>query len=296
MKALGKKLSNTVCFATKVCLLWGLCLTRAIADIAVEPAAITPDANGVIRFSVLVSGVPAPGFRSYALSMSFEGAAVNLVDSIDSFTTPPPADAVSCAVQLRLDAVSETVLPGIGVILESGQGAFVLDSVGGGSLLASDNQVVDATTAQYNVGVAGETSVVTPQTGSGSLIDFLCYVGAAVSNGTTVTVTPGLYPGLNGAIFLDQPGSLPIDSTFIAGVIQVVGSAADGDLNVDGVVNVVDVLLGQRILTGQLPLTQDYLDHGDVAPLSGGVPASDGLFNLGDLLVIERKALHIINF
>jgi hypothetical protein len=71
---------------------------------------------------------------------------------------------------------------------------------------------------------------------------------------------------------------------------------ADGDLNDDGQVNVVDVLLAHRIVTGSLPITQDYLDHGDVAPLLNGMPDSDGLFNLGDVLVIQRKALGLIDF
>jgi hypothetical protein len=71
---------------------------------------------------------------------------------------------------------------------------------------------------------------------------------------------------------------------------------ADGDLNVDGQVNVVDVLLAQRILTGSLPITQDHLDHGDVAPLLNGMPDPDGVFNLGDALVIQRKALGLIDF
>ena len=31
--------------------------------------------------------------------------------------------------------------------------------------------------------------------------------------------------------------------------------------------------------------------HADVAPLSGGLPAPDGMFNLGDVLVIQRMAL-----
>ena len=71
---------------------------------------------------------------------------------------------------------------------------------------------------------------------------------------------------------------------------------ADGDLNGDQLVNVADVLLATRILTGQLTPTQDQLDHGDVAPLVNGVPVPDGLFNLGDVLVIQRKALGIVNF
>ena len=71
---------------------------------------------------------------------------------------------------------------------------------------------------------------------------------------------------------------------------------ADGDLNGDGLVNAADVLLATRILTGQHIPTQDLLSHGDVAPLVNGVPVPDGLFNLGDVLVIQRKALDIVNF
>jgi hypothetical protein len=71
---------------------------------------------------------------------------------------------------------------------------------------------------------------------------------------------------------------------------------ADGDLNADGIVNVVDVLLAQQIVTNQLVPTQDQLDHGDVAPLVNGVPVPDGVFNLGDVLVIQRKALGLVNF
>ena len=70
----------------------------------------------------------------------------------------------------------------------------------------------------------------------------------------------------------------------------------DGDLNGDGVVNVADVLLAERILLGRLTPTQSQLDHGDVAPLVNGVPAPNGQFNLGDVLVIQRKALGRINF
>ena len=67
-------------------------------------------------------------------------------------------------------------------------------------------------------------------------------------------------------------------------------------MNVDGVVDVRDVLIAHQILLGQLSLTQDYLNHGDVAPLLNGVPNSDGLFNLGDMLVIQQKALGTIDF
>jgi hypothetical protein len=60
---------------------------------------------------------------------------------------------------------------------------------------------------------------------------------------------------------------------------------ADGDLNADGLVDIVDVYLAQQIVTDQLLPTQDQLDHGDVAPLVNGVPVPDGLFNLGSVVI-----------
>ena len=71
---------------------------------------------------------------------------------------------------------------------------------------------------------------------------------------------------------------------------------ADGDINLDGEVNVADILLGLQVLNDAATLSPEQFIHGDVAPLVGGVPDPDGLFTLGDLLVIERKALGVINF
>lgn len=71
---------------------------------------------------------------------------------------------------------------------------------------------------------------------------------------------------------------------------------ANGDINGDGMVNVADVLLAQRIVLGQIVPTAGQLQRGDVAPLISGMPVPDGQFNLGDLLIIQRKALGLINF
>jgi hypothetical protein len=71
---------------------------------------------------------------------------------------------------------------------------------------------------------------------------------------------------------------------------------ADGDLNDDGVVNAIDVLWGFQVLTGQRTLTQAQFDRGDVAGSGGALPSPDGVFDLGDALVIQRKALGLVNF
>lgn len=70
----------------------------------------------------------------------------------------------------------------------------------------------------------------------------------------------------------------------------------DGDLNDDGSVDVRDVLIGQRVLMGELTLTPFQFGRGDVAPRVNGIATPDGEFNLGDVLVIQRKALGLVTF
>jgi lysophospholipase L1-like esterase len=74
------------------------------------------------------------------------------------------------------------------------------------------------------------------------------------------------------------------------------GADHDGDVNIDGGVDVVDLLWGEQALQGARSLLPAEEVHADVAPLVSGVPAPDGMFNLGDLLVILRIALGELDF
>jgi subtilisin family serine protease len=73
-------------------------------------------------------------------------------------------------------------------------------------------------------------------------------------------------------------------------------SLANGDLTGDGLVDVRDLLLGRQAIIGDVILDDDQLKRGDVAPLVGGVPESDGNFNLGDYLVILSKITGSVSF
>jgi len=83
-------------------------------------------------------------------------------------------------------------------------------------------------------------------------------------------------------------GTCADDTDGIQEPLLMYKSLANGDINGDGLVDVRDLLLGQQAIIGDAILDDDQLKRGDVAPLVGGVPESDGKFNLGDMLIILR--------
>ena len=71
-----------------------------------------------------------------------------------------------------------------------------------------------------------------------------------------------------------------------------------GDINDDGFINVVDILLATRAALGSLTLSDTQLTRGNVAPLVAGTPVYNpvGSINAADLLLIQRKAIGEVNY
>jgi len=70
----------------------------------------------------------------------------------------------------------------------------------------------------------------------------------------------------------------------------------DGDVNVDGFVDVEDILLGIQAALGNRLLSTEEFGHGDVAPLVSNVPTPNGDFGLPDVLLIMRKVMGLVSF
>lgn len=115
-----------------------------------------------------------------------------------------------------------------------------------------------------------------------------------LSDGEEVTVygTEPLNPDTDGDSFPDgfevTASTDPFDDTSFP--------LNDGDINLDGQVNAADSLLATRIIHGDVTVTPEQLQHADVAPLINGFPGPDGKVTTGDLVVIMRKALGLVNF
>ncbi|MCX2982600.1 hypothetical protein EYC98_17190 [Halieaceae bacterium IMCC14734] len=127
---------------------------------------------------------------------------------------------------------------------------------------------------------------VTPTEGAVLLeLDFLIRDDAAT--GTTVQEVVEVL--INEELEFTSIGGAP---NAAGGSIEVGLVVADGDINVDGKVDVIDVLLATRFALVMDTPDAGQLAHGNVAPLVGGVPApTDSKIGVDDVLLIQKKAL-----
>ena len=86
-------------------------------------------------------------------------------------------------------------------------------------------------------------------------------------------------------------GSNPLNPASVPG-----NASGSGDINGDNNVDIADILLGQRILNGSVNATAAQVQRGDVAPLVNAQPAPNGVFDIGDLLIITRKVAGELSF
>jgi Big-like domain-containing protein/glucodextranase-like protein len=89
-----------------------------------------------------------------------------------------------------------------------------------------------------------------------------------------------------------DPATLDIHSTDPAG-----NSSRNGDLDGGGgKSDIVDAVKAMRLAMGFDSTTGGELLRGDVAPLVNGIPLPDGKIDTGDVLIILRKVVGLINF
>jgi alpha-tubulin suppressor-like RCC1 family protein/pimeloyl-ACP methyl ester carboxylesterase len=93
-------------------------------------------------------------------------------------------------------------------------------------------------------------------------------------------------------------GELGDNTTTESHVPKKIGttSVPAGDLTGNGVIDVQDALLGLRIAAGLSTATPANLLLADVAPLVNGKPQPDGKIDIGDVVVLLRRALGLVTW
>jgi len=166
---------------------------------------------------------------------------------------------------------------------------------------STDNCPIDANTSQSDFDNDGLGDVCDPDDDNDGLADideaaygsnpFLADTdGDTLSDGDEVSLystNPVLADtdtdGFNDDVEITA-GSDPNSNTSIPGV-------SSGDVNGDGNVDVIDVLLVTRIVLGELAPTTNQLLRADIAPIVNGMPAPDGVINTGDVVLIMKMAI-----
>ena len=89
-----------------------------------------------------------------------------------------------------------------------------------------------------------------------------------------------------------DPATLDIHAVDFAG-----NSTRNGDMDgLAGKPDIADLVRAMRIAMGRDTATFSQLLRGDVVPLVNGVPAPDGVIDMGDVLALLRKLVGLINF
>lgn len=267
-----------------------------------KPDFVAPNGGDNTFFGSDYEGNGWPNFFGTSAAAPHAAGLAALLKESDNTLTPDDVYTVMKSTAVDMGDVGFDYLTGHGLV----QATFALtalnDSDGDTVINDQDNCPDDANTAQDDFDDDGLGDVCDPDDDNDGLTDadealygsdpFLADTdGDTLSDGDEV----GLYgtdpllldtdsDGFNDDVEVSA-GSNPNDDTSIPNV-------STGDINSDGNVDVIDVLLATRIAIGDLIPTPNQVLRGDVAPQISGLPVPDGVINTGDIVIIQGIALN----
>lgn len=270
-----------------------------VSEVRQKPDFVAPNGGDNTFFGSDYEGNGWPNFFGTSAAAPHAAGMAALLKEFDNTLTPDAVYTTMQATAVDMNSAGFDFKTGYGLV----QATLALASLDVDADTIPNNQdncPDDANTTQDDFDNDGLGDVCDPDDDNDGLLDvdeavygsnpFLADTdGDTLSDGDEVNVygsDPTLIDTDNDGFNDDvevAAGSDPNSNTSIPGV-------STGDVNGDGNVNVVDVLLATRIVIGDLVPTTNQLLRGDVAPLISGIPAPNGVINAGDLVVIQRFA------
>ncbi len=250
-----------------------------------KPELVAPDGGDTTFFGSDYEPNGFPNFFGTSAAAPHAAGVAALLREFDPTLTPDAIYTVLQATAIDMGPAGVDFDSGYGLIQAAAALAGINpDTDGDGVPDSSDNCPADSNPLQEDNDGDGEGDACDTDDDNDTLSD---------ADEINVYGTDPLRADTDGDGF-DDPveiaaGSDPLDAGVIPG-------SASGDINGDGSVDVIDVLLAWRILSGSLAPDTNQLLRGDVAPLVGGVPVPDGQFTLGDAYLIQAKAVGRISY
>lgn len=153
------------------------------------------------------------------------------------------------------------------------------------AVVASDNSG-NVSTALRNIVVDSVKPVLSYASGQ-----FTIGTGdTLVARSSSGSVTVSCAANVCSIVPVYDPATMNVFAVNSAGV-----STRDGDINIDGIVDIRDLVMGIQVVVGILPaLSENQMIHGDVGPMRSGIPMPNNKFTIEDLMLIMRKVVGIM--
>ena len=252
----------------------------SITTTTINAPSVTYNAGGVVTVTVSSTLVAPTGNVSLTVD---GGAALTQTLNTVSGSIPPSSSATFTITGLR--AGTHTLNASFAT-----QGSFAASAVNGSLDITARPLEITATAA--NKMYDGTTTVSVTYGDNRLSGDIFTVNGVAsfadknVGTAKAVTITNITITGIDS-------GNYALTATTASTTADII--APDGDLDGSGV-SVTDALRALRIAGGLIIPTAADSSHGDVAPLVSGIPQPDDSIDIGDVVVILRKAVGLVNW
>lgn len=155
---------------------------------------------------------------------------------------------------------------------------------------------------KYGVFVIGTILALQPVTAAAvtqSSSNYSINGGRFTSGGTSASDAAGMTKSgiaIGQGVFIPTTGSSSpgYDAKPVTPAILAAGGACgvrSGDVNCDGMVDIVDALLSLKAGVGLIQLSNSEIVRGDIGPLVNNVAVGDGRIDIEDAMLILRKAV-----
>ncbi len=269
-----------------------------------KPEFVAPDGGDTSFFGADYEGNGWPNFFGTSAAAPHAAGAAALINAHLPLLTVDELYTALQATALDMAGAGVDIRTGYGLI-QVDSALLYYDSDGDGVQNAQDNCPLLANADQLDTDLDAAGNVCDADDDNDGLAD-VDEAGYQTNPLLPDSDGDGLSDGDEVYVYASNPVLADTDSDGIDDGAEIAANTdpnnpqsplqANGDVNGDGSVDARDLLLLQRLVLGDIVVEPGYLQRGDVAPLSSGLPSPDNELNAADYWVLQKRILGEISF